>query len=518
MAQQGTVNTQMLRLRSTPDQSDNANVINRLSQGTALDILEDLNNGWLRVHVPSTNQDGYLSKQYVLITATGPTQPASTPASAPTIPAAPSAPTPAVASTPATDAQPPTPVSAPVATVITTETKTVTVTIGPSDSTGAPAPATQPTTDSAPAPTPAPTPTSQPSVDDSVGPQPSPVPTPGPATPTAPAGPMPTLSPQPIGTPAGVDLAGYISTFIDEVSIPPEYDAFWAMQDTLGLPDPFDCLPIQLKSEADMKGMLVNGFGPNSFAYYNWPNYYSKVNGMHNGYDFIVPLGRPLLAVADGVIISTSRWPFMGDPAEKTVILWPFLPERFKDEFGGRMMSNVLVAYAHLSNNGVRKNLEVVKAGDTIGISGRPVGESSNDHLHMEIHLLGGSPNLFRNLDRKLLTYYKNPQPFDNRTPWNPILFYTQRLIAYQVHQLKTLGYRKGPGYPDRNLLLKANAGQLPDLNEFSLACYQYGYKTVWKNSGQPWPPGVLPLSGLTEALKTFTPFQPYPASSFLKT
>jgi hypothetical protein len=207
----------------------------------------------------------------------------------------------------------------------------------------------------------------------------------------------------------------------------------------------------------------------------------------------------------------------MGNPAEKTVILWPFLPERFKDEQGGRMMSNVLVAYAHLSNNGVRKNLEVVKAGDTIGISGRPVGESSNDHLHMEVHLLGGSPNLFRNLDRKLLSYYKNPQPFDNKTPWNPILFYTQRLIAYQVHQLKTLGYRKGPGYPDRNLLLKANAGQLPDLNEFSLACYQYGYPTVWKNSGKAWPPGVLALSDLTEQLKNFTPFQPYPASSFLK-
>jgi murein DD-endopeptidase MepM/ murein hydrolase activator NlpD len=515
MAQQGTVNTQLLRLRSTPDQSDNSNVINRLPQGTALDILEDLNNGWLRVHVASANQDGYVSKQYVVVSSAA--QPAAQPTPTTAVasaPAAPSTPATAVVSTPATDGQPPATASTPVATVTATETKTVTVTIGPSDGT-----AVQPTSAdpaAAPALIAAPTPTAQPSADSTAA-VPTPAPTPGPAAPAAPAAPTPTLTPQPIGTPEGVDLAGYISTFFDEVTIPPEYNAFWAMQDTLGLPDPFDCLPVQLKDEADMKGMLVNGFGPNSFAYYNWPNYYSKVNGMHNGYDFIVPLGRPLLAVADGVIISTSRWPFMGNPAEKTVILWPFLPERFKDESGGRMMSNVLVAYAHLSNNAVRKNLEVVKAGDTIGISGRPVGETSNDHLHMEIHLLGGSPNLFRNLDRKLLTYYKNPQPFDNKTPWNPILFYTQRLIAYQVHQLKTLGYRKGPGYPDRNLLLKANAGQLPDLNEFSLACYQYGYPTVWKNSGKAWPPGVLALSDLTEALKNFTPFQPYPAASFLK-
>jgi len=31
---------------------------------------------------------------------------------------------------------------------------------------------------------------------------------------------------------------------------------------------------------------------------------------MHNGHDFIIETGTPLLAVADGVII--KKWPFLG--------------------------------------------------------------------------------------------------------------------------------------------------------------------------------------------------------------
>jgi murein DD-endopeptidase MepM/ murein hydrolase activator NlpD len=309
----------------------------------------------------------------------------------------------------------------------------------------------------------------------------------------------------------------YIDSIPDQYSIPAEYDAMWSLQDQVGLPDPFTSLPVQIRTPHKLVNLMVNGFGPNSFSSRNWRNFYSRIGGMHNGHDFIVETGTPLLAVADGIV--TTKWPFMANKAEKTVTLWPFLPERFKDSKGRRMMSNIIVAYAHLSDNAVKKEFDVVKAGEVIGISGTPAGTTSNDHLHMEVHFLGGDAgflNLRKLGPRSLLAPFKRSQPMSNQMPWNTIPFYNKRLIRYLLHQSKTVGYFGGPSYPSAATLKAMSASHLPAMDEFTLAAFEYGIPVIWEKRNPPWPNGVITMQMLPDRLKAFTQFEPYEAT-FLK-
>ncbi|MBZ0285175.1 MAG: N-acetylmuramidase domain-containing protein [Anaerolineae bacterium] len=309
----------------------------------------------------------------------------------------------------------------------------------------------------------------------------------------------------------------YIDSIPDQYPIPSAYDALWAMQDHLGLPDPFTSLPVQIRSQHKLVNMQVNGFGPNTFAARNWRNWYSRIGGMHNGHDFIVETGTPLLAVADGVII--RKWVFMGNPNEKTVVLWPFLPERFNDSKGRRMMSNILVAYGHMSNNALKKELDVVKAGEVIGVSGTPAGSTTNDHLHLEVHWLSGDTGFLnvRKLGaRQLLTQFKRPQPFSNQVPWNTLLFYERRLIKYQLHQSKTIGYNGRPSYPTQAMLKDLGITHLPALDDFTVAFFEYGIPVLWEKRSKPWPEGIVTMDVLSERLKKFNKYEPYPAD-FLK-
>ncbi|NWG18667.1 MAG: DUF3380 domain-containing protein [Chloroflexi bacterium] len=306
----------------------------------------------------------------------------------------------------------------------------------------------------------------------------------------------------------------YINAIPDQFSIPGAYDQMRAAGDTIGLPDPFDTLPVQIRTRHRLVNMQVNGFGPNTFAARNWPRFYSRVGGMHNGYDFIIETGTPLAAVSDGVII--KNWPFMADPKDRSLVLWCFLPERFKDAQGRRMMSNVLVAYAHMSDNRVKNQFDVVKAGEVIGISGTPGGQGFNDHLHLEVHLLSGN-TAFRNVrglaPRKLLQPYSRPQPYSNQCPWNPIWFFSRRIIRYLLYQGKTIGYGGQPAYPPPATLQAMGAGHLPPLNEFTLAFFEYGIPVIWQNSGKAWPDGVATTDTLPDVIGQFEQFEPYEAS-----
>lgn len=319
--------------------------------------------------------------------------------------------------------------------------------------------------------------------------------------------------------PAKMLTQASVMSYIDGLPqrpIPDAYDTFWSYRDHLGLPDPFDVLPVQIKSEAELVNMQVNGFGPNTFSLYNGAVWYSRIGYMHNGYDFIVKTGTPLLAVSDGIII--RDWVFMANPQEKTVVLWCFLPERFKDSKGRRMMSNVLVAYGHMSNNSLRKKHEVVRAGDVIGLAGTPAGSTTNDHLHYEVHLLQGDPNMPNNaaLPKRRLAEFKRDSNTDNKTPFNPLLFYSRRVIQYSLHQGETIGFgrSKSPEYPTLDMLKAQKAEHLHPLDPFTLAYFRYGIPNVWKNpgGGKKWVDGVVTTDMLADRLPKFSKFEPYEA------
>jgi murein DD-endopeptidase MepM/ murein hydrolase activator NlpD len=86
--------------------------------------------------------------------------------------------------------------------------------------------------------------------------------------------------------------------------------------------------------------------------------------GKHTGVDFAVPIGTPVLAVADGKITS-ANW---GKAYGKQVV---------------QQVEKGYVIYAHL--NAVRvKPGQFVKAGQIIGESGS-TGNSTGPHLHLEL-------------------------------------------------------------------------------------------------------------------------------------
>ena len=86
--------------------------------------------------------------------------------------------------------------------------------------------------------------------------------------------------------------------------------------------------------------------------------------GKHTGVDFAVPIGTPVLAVADGKITS-ANW---GKAYGKQVV---------------QQVEKGYVIYAHL--NAVRvKPGQFVKSGQIIGESGS-TGNSTGPHLHLEL-------------------------------------------------------------------------------------------------------------------------------------
>ncbi len=274
-------------------------------------------------------------------------------------------------------------------------------------------------------------------------------------------------------------------------TVPAGYVKFWQMQERLGLPAPFDVFPVQIVPPAGIESLEFSGFGPNTFAFENWEVYYEKTRGLHNGVDFIVPEGSPLIAVADGEIVDFE---FLGDAAEQSLALRPYLPEQYRQPDGSRVLSNVIVAYGHLTGDPTAQIVHVgstVQAGQMIGTSGWPVFtredgsvgvQHNNAHLHLETHLITDG-------QRRL----------GSRQPFNPLLFWSPRLIALQAR----LGAQRSP-YPTE--------GQpWGRLGFFSLGCFRYEPPTiVWKFEPKPgtiWPGGIYDLKGMIELVGTYAPY-----------
>lgn len=89
----------------------------------------------------------------------------------------------------------------------------------------------------------------------------------------------------------------------------------------------------------------------------------------HNGVDFAMPRGTPILSTGDGVVTRTMNHPYAGKYVEI--------------QHG----SNYLTRYLHLDRILVRRG-QTVKRGDRIALSGN-TGYSTGPHLHFELHVRG---------------------------------------------------------------------------------------------------------------------------------
>lgn len=98
----------------------------------------------------------------------------------------------------------------------------------------------------------------------------------------------------------------------------------------------------------------------------------------HDGYDFRLPEGTPLIATADGVVITSgSETPFLCPLLNKTV---SGLKVLLRHTIEGRTFD---VLYLHLSTLSVTAG-QTVTRGTVIGLSGN-TGCSTGPHLHLEI-------------------------------------------------------------------------------------------------------------------------------------
>lgn len=275
-----------------------------------------------------------------------------------------------------------------------------------------------------------------------------------------------------------------------------QYLEFWQLQEHLGLPDPFEYLPVQPQPPHEINRAEFRGFGPSTFAYHNWQVYYKWTRGLHNGVDLVVPEGQPLIAVADGVIVDFR---FLPNFADESLALRPYLPERFRKPDGSRVLSNLIVGYGHLTGDPTSALVSVgeeVHAGQIIGTSGWPVFTASDGSTSIQHN------NAFLHIETHLVTDGK--QLFGSRTPLNPLLFWTPRLIAWQA---RLASHASVAPYPQ--------SGQpFGRLGLFSVGAFSYTprYPRVWEYRPEGdalWPKGVYDMPDMIDWLYTF---EPYPA------
>lgn len=276
-------------------------------------------------------------------------------------------------------------------------------------------------------------------------------------------------------------------------SVLPGYQHFWELNEHLGLPEPFDVLPVHATPPAEIAQMAFEGFGPTTTAFEHSDLYFGETRGISPGIDFTVEAGAPLIAVVDGQITSFN---FLDHPAERTLALRPYLPERFLAPDGSRVLSNVVVAYGHLNGDPACSLVapgDIVSAGQIIGTSGYPVYtrpdgsvglQGNNAHLHLQTHLLtDGEHTLGRQM------------------PFNPLLFWSPRLVALLTRLAVHTGH---PPYP-------TGEQAWGRLRFFSIGAFRRDMPgIVWDHSPtreQIWPDGVYDLDRLIALVKTFIPY-----------
>lgn len=158
----------------------------------------------------------------------------------------------------------------------------------------------------------------------------------------------------------------------------------------------------QLPAIRPAEGRIISSFGMREHPIL-------KVHKMHEGIDFLLRTGSPVMATAEGTVKNTEQSPSYGKVIEIR-----------------HSESEYMTRYAHLSEipDDIYSGVEVQR-GDTIAYSGN-TGLSSGPHLHYEVHALDGealdpmhflmpdmNPESYRRLERRTEQYRASTMPDD---------------------------------------------------------------------------------------------------------
>lgn len=116
---------------------------------------------------------------------------------------------------------------------------------------------------------------------------------------------------------------------------------------------------------------VKNAVFGSGFGYRNDP--FAGLRSRHDGLDFSAPTGTPVVAAADGVVLTASWHPEFGNMIDI--------------DHGDGLQSR----YAHLSQLDVAES-KIVRRGEKIGAVGS-TGRSTGPHLHFEVRMFGVPQN-----------------------------------------------------------------------------------------------------------------------------
>ena len=121
-------------------------------------------------------------------------------------------------------------------------------------------------------------------------------------------------------------------------------------------------------------------YGNTRWAYRQRRALYSQGQGLHFGVDFFSTCGTPVVAIADGTILSVDG-PYGSAPHNVLV----------------RHANGLVSLYGHLLSRATVRISQSVKRGEPIGILGAPAGADCDTHPHVHLEIreagLGGTLN-----------------------------------------------------------------------------------------------------------------------------
>ncbi len=194
-------------------------------------------------------------------------------------------------------------------------------------------------------------------------------------TPTPTATPTPTNTPTPTPTPTPLPV---------RLDVPTEALPFHQLARQIGLPLPFDRLPV---AAADYN--WAQGYGANAFAYENQATY-GGTHGIHTGLDYGWSLSqgssraRPIYALCDGVVRSGRTGGGGGTTASGLGITLRCFADDPPDPDGDGKpnLSNLILSYNHVATKSVSVGA-CVSTGTVLGTA----GTGKDPHLHLEMFL-----------------------------------------------------------------------------------------------------------------------------------